>query len=353
MDENGVLFSVIVPAYQVENYIGQCIESLIPQCETNSEIIIVDDGSTDKSGMIADEYTKNYKFIKVIHQENKGQSEARNVGIHHAKGMYCIFVDGDDMLCEGAMDSLKKCIVEKQNPEVIIHRGKQIDSAGEIKECSYWFDETQMRTLSISAAFNKIQKMPELWFTPWLISVRVDYIRKNNFYFAKGLTHEDEEWVPKILLNTNKVAYHNNCFYCYRIDREGSTTKSPRIKRIFDKLSVIDLLRNEFIKSKYSADIKEVVEERIRSIYFGIVCAAWQYRKDERYKELVQLIKRKRGLLSDSNYMKHKICYIFVVFLGVRMTCFCFWHINNVRMIINKIIGSKLRKRNEKKEYAV
>ena len=333
MKEKRVLFSIIVPVYQVENYIAQCIESLLPQCQENSEIIIVDDGSCDKSGKIADEYAEKYECVRVIHQENKGLSEARNVGIHYAQGAYCVFLDGDDMLCENALDSLKKCIENRPNTEVVMHRSKEIDSTERIKECSYWFDETQLQNLSASEAYENIQKLPGLVLSAWLFSVKTDYIRKNDFYFPKGFLHEDEEWIPKILLNAKIIAYNNTCFYIYRIDREWSITKTPNIKREFDKLEIIDLLEQEFDKEKYSADIKKIMKKRIQSIYFGVICSAWQYRNKETYTELVQLLKKKQSLLHGSSCLKHKACYIFSVFIGIKGTCFCFWCINRLRLI--------------------
>lgn len=333
MEENSLLFSIIVPVYQVENYIEQCIESLLPQCRKNSEIIIIDDGSYDRSGAIADEYAKKHECINVIHQDNQGLSEARNIGIHHAKGEYCIFVDGDDMLCEGAIDSLKKCIADKQHPEVVIHRSKVIDSAGRIKECSYWFDEMQMQNLPTSEAYSNIQKLSGLVLAGCLFSVRTEYIKNNQFYFIKGLFHEDEEWVPKIFLNTDRIAYNNTCFYCYRIDREGSITKKLNIKREFDKLKIIDLLEQELGKAKYSFDIKTIIEERIRCIYFGVICSAWQYRKDKEYAKLMQLIKKKRIILRNSKSMKHKAGYVLTIFMGSRAACLCLWHINKARLL--------------------
>ena len=338
MKEDRILFSIIVPVYQVENYIGQCIESMLPQCQENSEIIMVDDGSSDKSGKIADEYAGKYECVRVIHQENKGLSEARNVGIHYAQGTYCVFLDGDDMLCEDALDSLKKCIENSPNTEVVIHRSKEITSTEKIKECAYWFDEAQLQSLSASEAYRNIQRLPGLVFSAWLFSVRTEYIKNNQFYFIKGIFHEDEEWVPKIFLNTDNFAYNNACFYCYRVDREGSITKKANIKKAFDKLRIIDLLCNEFGKSKYSSEIKAVVEERSRCIYFGVVCSAWQYRKDKEYPKLIQCIKRKRIILRNSKFMKHKAGYILTMFGGSRVACFCFWYINKARLILKEYL---------------
>lgn len=337
MSENNTLFSIIVSVYQIENYIGQCIKSLLSQCGIDSEIIIIDDGSTDRGGEIAEEYARKHKCIRIIHQENKGLSAARNTGIYYAKGKYCIFVDGDDMLCEGALDSLRNCIENKQTPEIIIHRRKQIDQAGKSKECRYQFNEAVLQSMPISKLYTELQKMPDMYMGAWIFTVKTNYLTGNNFYFAEGLFHEDEEWVPKILLNTRNIAFNNTCFYLYRIGRNGSITTTPNIKRIFDKLKIIILLQKEFKQSKYSIDIKEIISERIRSIYFGILCNAWQYRKDVKYDKLLKQLTKKNMLLRNSKRINHKAGYFMIRHVGVRAACFCLWYTNEIRKQIKKI----------------
>lgn len=331
MKGNDILFSFIVSVYQIEDYIGQCIDSLISQCGKDSEIIIIDDGSTDKGGKIAEKYAEKHKCIHVIHQENRGLSAARNTGIYHAEGKYCIFVDGDDMLCEDALDSLRKCIENRQNPEIIIHRRKQIDPAGKSMECRYRFTEAALQSLSVSKLYTELQKMPDMYIGAWIFTVKTDYLRKNNFYFAEGLFHEDEEWVPKVLLNAGNIAFNNTCFYLYRIGRNGSITTTPNIERIFDKLKIINLLRKEFKQSKYTIDIKEVMSERIRSIYFGVICNAWQYRKDVKYDKLLKQIRKKNTLLRSSTRVNHKAGYLIIRHMGVRVACPCLWYANKIR----------------------
>ncbi len=332
MKGTDILFSLIVSVYQIEDYIGQCIESLISQCKKDCEIIIINDGSTDKSGEIAEEYTKKYKYIRVIHQENRGLSAARNTGIHHAEGTYCIFVDGDDMLCEDALDSLRKCIIQNtQTPEIIIHRRRQIDSTEKSKECRYRFNEALLQSMPISKLYAKLQKMPDMYMGAWIFTVKTNYLKENKFYFAEGLFHEDEEWVPKILLNAENIAFNNICFYLYRLERNGSITTTPNIEKMFDKLKIINLLLKEFKQSKYTTDIKEVMFERIRSIYFGVMCNAWQYKKDTKYNKLLKQIARKNTLLRDSRRMNHKAGYFMIRHMGVRTACFCLWYTNEFR----------------------
>ena len=117
--------SVIVPVYNVEQYIRKCIESILNQTYNKMEIILVDDGSTDNSGIICDEYSKRDKRIKVIHKINGGLSDARNAGLDICTGDYIVFVDSDDYIKNNMIEMLHKDILEKR---------------ADISVCSYFFD---------------------------------------------------------------------------------------------------------------------------------------------------------------------------------------------------------------------
>lgn len=125
------LISVIVPVYNAEKTIKRCIESLVNQTYKNIEIILVDDGSTDESGEICDNYVKKYANITKYYKENGGLSTARNFGILHAEGEYISFVDADDFIEPDAYDKVREVIIEK-NPDCIDFGWKYINDAGEV-----------------------------------------------------------------------------------------------------------------------------------------------------------------------------------------------------------------------------
>ena len=122
MDEK--LVSVIIPAYNIEDYIGRCLDSIISQTYKNLEIIVVDDGSRDYTGEILDNYAKKDRRIKVIHKENGGVSSARNKGIEAAEGDYIGFIDGDDLI-EPEMYKTLVDLLEEENAD-IAHCGYQM-----------------------------------------------------------------------------------------------------------------------------------------------------------------------------------------------------------------------------------
>ena len=135
-------FSVILPSYNVEKYLDRCVKSFLAQSFTDYEIIIVDDGSVDDSGRLSDEWEKRDHRIKVIHQENKGLSAARNVAMRICTGEYLIFVDGDDVISNDMIESLYQasqktkadcifCQYEMIGPnEKEFHSTKEIEDEG-------------------------------------------------------------------------------------------------------------------------------------------------------------------------------------------------------------------------------
>ena len=122
MDEK--LVSVIIPAYNIEDYIGRCLDSVLSQTYKNLEIIVIDDGSSDRTGEILDDYEKKNHRMKVIHKENGGVSSARNIGIDRANGDYIGFVDGDDRVNPKLFETLVK-LINGENAD-IAHCGYQM-----------------------------------------------------------------------------------------------------------------------------------------------------------------------------------------------------------------------------------
>ena len=125
-----VMFSVVIPVYNAEKYLGECLTSVTEQTFQNFEIIVVDDGSTDRSPQICDEFSSlNPSRIKVIHQQNRGQFSARKIGIENAQGKYLVFVDADDMLDRNALACLNQIYTE-QHPDMIVFLLISVDSKG-------------------------------------------------------------------------------------------------------------------------------------------------------------------------------------------------------------------------------
>lgn len=145
-------YSFIVPIYNVENYLKKCIDSLLAQTYGSFEIILVDDGSTDSSGAIADEYAEKYsEIIQVIHQVNTGQGGARNTGITVASGDYLLMVDSDDYVSENMLEILDGYL-EKYNCDILIFNYIEVKKSGE-QQIQYLHEESPTLRLRQGSLF--------------------------------------------------------------------------------------------------------------------------------------------------------------------------------------------------------
>ncbi len=234
------LISVIVPVYNVEQYLSECIKSILNQTYTNLEILLVDDGSTDNSGIICDEFTSMDNRIKVIHKINGGLSSARNVGIESAHGNYYSFIDSDDY-------------VENTFLECLYRKSLQEDA--DICECSFFrlkmnnmireriFD---YETLDHETAVRRLLAIPyESFVVIWNKLYRKELFDK--IRFPEGKLHEDEYTTYKLLYEANKVAYVNMNLYIYRI-RDKSITNSEFNSKRLEVLECIEEMNSYFDK---------------------------------------------------------------------------------------------------------
>ncbi len=216
--------SVIIPVYNVECYVGKCLESVLTQTETSLEIIVVNDGSTDGSLEIVKKYSD--PRIKLINQRNQGLSAARNAGMREAAGEYIAFVDSDDWV---EPDSYKRLLEEAllQNLDVLIGDFNRVYPNG-IKEITcYWpnLKNISRQVMSGSELFVELSKNKFVLAMAPLGIYKREYLLKNKMFFTEGLLHEDELWCPIVLLHAATASYLDFHFYNY-LKRENSITSA-------------------------------------------------------------------------------------------------------------------------------
>ncbi len=209
------LVSIIVPVFNVEMYLPECIESIINQTYKNIEIILVDDGSRDKSGEICDLYSKEDTRIKVIHKKNTGVADSRNVGLKCAEGEYLFFVDSDDMLRSHTIELMLKILYE-YNADMVCAEWTYLNG----NNASY--DDVISDVLVMNTQQAMRYYAQKEWH-PWnkLIKKQIH----ENIEFPNYKIHEDEAIRFKILSKCNKIVKLDAKTYCYR-KREGSITAS-------------------------------------------------------------------------------------------------------------------------------
>ena len=242
---NKKVLSIVIPVYKVEKYIEKCLNSIFSaSCNKNDfEVIIINDGTPDNSMTIVNHYAINHENMHVISQSNQGLSRSRNVGIENAKGLYVWFVDSDDWI---ETEFLSKLIyfLKSSTEDVIMLKIREInEDTGECIKIADFRNENNFEECSgcdmISNWFDfGIDITPIQKFV-----INRQFILNNNLYFIEGLYHEDKEYAPRMLVQTEKAAYYPEIGYCYLRRSSGSITtdKSLLFKRAISLFRIYDL----------------------------------------------------------------------------------------------------------------
>lgn len=224
------LVSVILPIYNVELYLKKCIEAVIRQSYKNLEIILVDDGSTDRSPYICDEYAKMDSRIKVIHKENGGLSDARNVGIQASSGVYIAFVDSDDLIARSFIEELYECCKKSNSMIAVCAYTKFLDE----EEISVFNNHNNVQIISGRELIKQIYlgQAGKFGFVAWNKLYRRDLFDSIQYPF--GRIYEDTFTTYKLFLNANQIALLNKSLYFYRMRPESIMSARVSLKKIKD-----------------------------------------------------------------------------------------------------------------------
>lgn len=316
-----ILFSVIVPVYNVQDYLTACFNSVISQKYESCEIILVDDGSKDSSGILCDQLAEGKDFVRVIHQKNGGLSAARNTGIWNSKGKYLVFLDSDDLLYRDSLINLENAISQSKFPDFMVSRRATL-YANQFIPCKYTFTKDIVDVKELDKIYEMLQQYPDCWLGTWIFTVNRSYCLDNDLFFYDGILHEDEEWVPRLIFNAKSIGFNNDILYCNRLEREGSITATPNIKREFDKLKILDLLHTEFSNKKYNDNVRLAVKKRMEKIFFGILGETCLYQNDPRYQELLKSIYKHKSYLHHAHRNIYNLVNWSMECFGTKVTCY-------------------------------
>ena len=329
----GKLLSVIVPVYNTENYLNRCIDSIVEQTYNDIELILIDDGSTDKSGKICDLYLKKDKRIKVIHTKNQGQSMARNIGLDVARGKYITFVDSDDWI-EKKLYKKSIELLEKENADIVDYECKltkkyetsafNVDNYKILKEEKILEKYLEKGVKSKNAPFSPCRKI---------------YLSRlfNDVRFPNGKINEDIATIYKVLTKSKIMIAVNSIGYYY-YQSGNSTTVGGLKQRDFDLLDACNELSLLTLKEKnkkinYYAEVKKArcyFSLLAKIAYYGIAEETIDEKKVT--KELLGQLRKKYFLLMKSPININR---------KIIITSFCI-NYNFTKKIIN--LGRKIKK---------
>ena len=247
---NNIDLSIIVPVYNVENYLRRCLDSILLQPSSITyEILLIDDGSSDKSGAICDEYQSNFPNVFVSHIENNGVAEARNLGISLSKGNYLYFMDPDDFLSDNFFDNISSNL--KQKWDVLCFGYNEIkENRNTVLSCRPHF-YTHCGLLGKNEFRNEFIELfkTDMMYNVWSRIYNKTFILKHDIRFPNKQIGEDTLFNFQVYRHLNTILFIDSTLYNYNAGRSGSALTSFHPRRIeiqLDELQELQKLLKEF-----------------------------------------------------------------------------------------------------------
>lgn len=309
-----VKVSVIIPVFNVKNYIEDCLESVFSQTISDIEIICIDDGSTDGSLQILEKYSDLGK-IKLIKQENSGVSTARNKGIDIAEGKYLYFMDADDIITSDYIQGLYNAAIET-NCKIVVN-----------DNISIFYDDNlnNMKNLSKKSQKNGVFEVDSIFISKhkynlmvWSKLFEADFVRNTVKYFPEHIPHDEDVYFYYVsMLNIDKIAYNNVGTYFYRKRRNSITyLLANKKEERFYKLEVFKKIK-DYLESKnmlYKCELPEFlisaqykIAIKKRNLYNNLIPILSEIKKDKKLLELNKSLKKYYRL---DSYFKYRLKYL-------------------------------------------
>ena len=267
--EHRCAISVIVPVYNTEEFLRECIDSILNQTFRDIELICVDDGSTDQSLLILRDYERADSRVKVFEQPHAGQSVARNFGIDMAGGKYIYFVDSDDILADGALETMY-ALIEERDVDILYFDGANFFETEEISKAFPDYSTCFRRPISyrevVSGAdmFARMYNDKAYEVVIYLQIIKRDFLKATGVRFYKGVIHQDNIYTLETILQARRVSHENVVLYLRRV-RSGSAITSAITYRNFAGCFIGWERTMSFILShQFSARVRKSLKRRSR-----------------------------------------------------------------------------------------
>lgn len=285
-----MFFSIVVPIYNAEKYLRECIDSVLSQTFTDFELILVDDGSNDNSPSICDEYAQKDGRIKVIHKQNSGQAETRNIGTNTASGKYIIYIDSDDYITENTFfEDLYE--IAKAEIDIICYKyRKYFDNTKTMADAGFKIPEFKAND-SMAVRINKLVANDAFYCAPWSKAIKLSVIKDNGIEFKNGLLSEDQEWYYNVLINSASIEGIDKSYIAYR-QHGNSTSNTWKIKNLTDTIEIIKNWKQKIETSDLENELKISLLNSLAKLYCNLLIGYTRYNNKEKkqfYKELKDL----------------------------------------------------------------
>ncbi len=296
------MITVILPVYNVADYLKECLNSLLKQTYKDFELIVVNDGSTDNSLDIVNQYTDKFEKIIVITQKNKGLSEARNAGYSHIKGKYTYFLDSDDFILPNTFENLVD-LAEKNQLDLIKFDAYSFaekdvniqmtnyDSSGYLQENTVYSRDEYL---------NKVENnfMPAVW----MYFIKSAIILEQKLYFIKDILHEDEVFTVQLLKHCRRIMYDSNQYFQRRYRQNSIMTAnvSKNKKSTQSKIEIIELFQNMIDSHPADKAYNQFVKSRQSDIFTVLI-----FEKNGKIKPYLKYYKQYKLSIKKRTALRH------------------------------------------------
>ena len=319
------VISVIIAAYNAEKTLKACLDSVFDQDFDSYEVILVNDGSTDDTAKMLDEYAARGRDFKVLHQGNKGPSHARNRGMALANGRFLLFLDADDMLAPGALDSLGGLVEDGQYDFIEFDYIQFKDGTPFDKVLSRDPERGFFRGISEGSGQDLFVDWIDKAFFWTSANSRIystDFLRRHGLLFPEGVFFEDTIWTPRVFKLAQKAKYEPVLVYLRRLDRQGSTMYKYRTEldpqQLKDRLFIAKALYELSCDGGNTSAFSHTLQRMACSVFFKACTRIWIESDASFWNSMSADFSQEWHLLRFSPSWKIKIFYFVTPLIGMR-----------------------------------
>ncbi len=312
--------SFVIPVYNVEAYLPQCLDSILCQTTQNCELVLVDDGSTDHSGEICDLYRNRYPDIKVVHKANGGLGSARNAGMDAAEGTYLAFVDSDDYIEAGTVAKLLQWI-DTEPADVCFLELTKVYPDGSSESMGEDLHRSEIRGRTPSQVLSFLAERPKFPGSACGKLFRRAFVEENGFRFPDDRRlSEDLIYALNVYFAAGSFDYLDFPYYCYRQSRAGSITNTVTAKYYFDTAMFVEEVARRFSESRKPHN--ETAACALSFAAYELSILIWQsvlLKKEDRERAM-DFLQEYRWVLRYGKSRKTRLIYGAACLLGLRGT---------------------------------
>lgn len=332
--DNKILLSIIIPVYNVESYLGECLDSILCQTTDECELVLVDDGSTDSSAEICERYAFHNSIIKVIHKINGGLSSARNAGLAVAKGEYVSFVDSDDKIHSGSLPILLEWI-RTESADLCFLRAEKLFPGGKLVDLNEGIIGDELKGKPKEIAIAHLATRPKYPGCAWAKLFRRAFLSEHDLHFPYDRRYsEDLGFLRDCILCVERFDALDVLFYQYRQSRKGSITQKASTKNFYDLLLFISESAEKLtVDGKAKDSISQSVMSFVAYEYFVLLLTYYSIPKMDKPGALEKLSEY-RWVLSYAQSARIRGISCLCNVVGVRFMAFLAMVYRKIQMFV-------------------